>query len=73
MEQTKHCSFCSGELKLNFGLLWKETICPHCSAIIKYRRNIFGHQLFEVRYAGDTEYERILLKQPRRKRDGWNW
>ena len=62
MELIKHCSFCSGELKLNFGLLWKETICPHCSAVIKYRRNIFGHQILEFRYAGDTEYERIVLK-----------
>ena len=62
MELIKHCSYCSGELKLNFGLLWKETICPHCSAVIKYRRNIFGNQIFEFRYAGDTEYERIVLK-----------
>ena len=62
MELIKHCSYCSGGLKLNFGLLWKETICPHCNAVIKYRRNIFGHLIFEFRYAGDTEYERIILK-----------
>ena len=62
MEQIKYCSFCSGELKLKFGLFWKEMICPQCSAIVKYRKSIFGKQIFEFRYAGDTEYERIILK-----------
>lgn len=70
MEQTKYCVFCAGELKMNYGLRTKELICPHCSAIIQYRKNLLGHQIIEARYAGDTEYERIIIKPGRRKANG---
>ena len=70
MEQTKYCIYCSSELKMNFGFLYKEMLCPHCSAILKYRKNLFGHQIIEARYAGDTEYERIIIKRGGTRRNG---
>lgn len=61
MEERKYCICCSGEIRMNFGLLYKEMICPHCSALIKYRKNLLGQKIIEARYPGENVYQRITM------------
>ena len=61
MEERKYCICCSGEIKMNFGLLYKEMICPHCSALIKSRKNLLGRKIIEARYPGENVYQRIVM------------
>lgn len=35
---------CAGENILDFGLREKQSVCPHCGAILRFKQNLFGRE-----------------------------
>lgn len=67
MEVTRYCICCSGEVKMNFGFRYKEMICPHCSAILRYKKTLSGKQIYEGRYAGETTCIKMVALRGKHK------
>lgn len=68
MKKTRYCVMCTGENTLDYGLREKETVCPHCGGILRYRRTLFGKEIIKAyrpANENDDTVITVMCKVPR--------
>lgn len=57
----QYCEECGGEIMVKYGLLYSNTYCCNCGAMIRTRRTLFGKEIWLIyprSYARDGVYWR---------------
>lgn len=60
MKKKRYCVMCAGENVLDFGLREKQTVCPHCGAILRYKRSLFGRETIMAHRPAEEEDNTLI-------------
>lgn len=61
----QYCEECGGEITVKYGLLYSDSYCCNCGAMIRTRRTLFGKEIWLIyprSYVRDGVYWRTEVK-----------
>lgn len=67
MKKNRYCASCAGAVRLEFGLQESESVCPHCGAILKTKRSLFGKETMSVQPPDTTTVITVQYRVPLRR------
>ena len=67
MKKKRYCVMCAGENVLDFGLREKQSVCPHCCAILRYKRSLFGRERISAHRPMDENYNMVITTEMKPK------
>ncbi len=67
MKKKRYCVMCAGENILDFGLREKQSVCPHCGAILRYKRSLFGKERISAHRPMDENDNTVITVEMKPK------
>lgn len=67
MKKKRYCVMCAGENILDFGFREKQSVCPHCGAILRYKRSLFGRERISAHRPMNEDDNTVVTVQMKRK------
>lgn len=63
MKKKRYCVMCAGENILDFGLREKQSVCPHCGAILRFKQSIFGKERISAHRPAEENDNTVITVQ----------
>ena len=67
MKKKRYCVMCAGENILDYGLREKQSVCPHCGAILRYKRCLFGKERISAHRPMDEDDNTVITVEMKPK------